>query len=74
MIINEMNCVQIMMREQGVRSERQVTSKGAVVGKLDQLRAEKARQELAEGLGEGKGYDVPRYRLPLDWDALKPDD
>ena len=57
-----------------MHSERHVTSKCVVVDKLDRLRAEKARQELAEGPGEGKGHDVPRYRLPLGWDALMPDD
>jgi hypothetical protein len=57
------------------RETGQVTSKGAVLGKLDRLRAEKARQELAEDLARVKATTLRATGVPLTgWDALTPED
>jgi hypothetical protein len=57
------------------RETGQVTSKGAVVGKLDRLRAEKARQELGEDLARAKATTLRALGVPLTgWDALMPED
>lgn len=57
------------------RETGQVTSKGAVIGKLDRLRAEKARQALAEDLARAKTTTLRAGGVPLTgWEALMPED
>jgi hypothetical protein len=57
------------------RETGQVTSKGAVIGKLNRLGAEKAHQELGEDLTRAKATTLRATSMPLTgWNALMPED
>jgi hypothetical protein len=57
------------------RETGQVTTKGAVTGKLNRLHAEKMRQQLAEDLARARATTLRTTGVPqTGWDALVPDD
>jgi hypothetical protein len=52
-----------------------VTTKGAVTGKINRLREQKMRAELAEDLARAKATTLRATGVPwTGWDALTPED
>jgi hypothetical protein len=69
-VLSAQQLADLIYRETG-----QVTTKGAVTGKLNRLREERMRQELAEDLAASRNRGTTlRAGGPFGWDALLPDE